>query len=84
MAAEFYIHIINFRTKYKPDNTFNYKFCLLSVYFVEDVQLILMPTKRKYRPDEMAISPPRMRKTINQANPLHFSVPSLSREKRNL
>lgn len=66
IAAEFSTHAINFRSKSKPNGTFNYNFCLFSVYLVDkDPQPISTPTKQKQSLDKWAISPPRTRKIVN-------------------
>lgn len=53
VIAKFSIYAINFKSKNKSDGTFNYNFCLLNIYLVdEDLQPIFTFTKRKQGPDE--------------------------------
>lgn len=84
MIAKFRIDVINFKTKSKLDDAFNYNFRLLNVYLVKDIEPISILTKRKQGLDKMAISLLRIKKTIDQANLLRLFVPSLSKRKENL
>ena len=57
VAVEFATHAINFRTKSKPDRTFNYNFRLHSTYLVDgDWQEISTLSRMKRGPDAWLVS----------------------------